>query len=156
MLMDDLEVLSKIVWKRMEQRLDRRVNTLEQERYRFFLWLMMVMEEAIEHEYPPTGRIVRRFQVKKIGDWNAEVSTEGVINKKFSTMPAINADEFIGMAAEVVNFIETLDGFIIWNRFPKDQRTVVDDFQIIVDYSSKVKKEREKEKEKEQEEAEKK
>ena len=139
--MNDMEVLSTVIWERMAQRLDRRVNELEQERYRFFIWLMMAMEEAIEHEYPPTGRIVRRFEVKVIGQRGVEVTTTAIINKSFHSRPTIDANDFVTMAAEVVNFIETLDGYLIWNRFPKDTRIKVDDFMIIVDYSSKKKKE---------------
>ncbi|MBP3255713.1 MAG: hypothetical protein J6M60_04420 [Clostridia bacterium] len=140
MNMDDLEMLSSIIWKRMQQRLNRRVDELEQERYRFFIWLMMNMEEAIEREYPPTGRIVKYFRVEKNGQRAVEVFTNFTLNNTFTSRPTIEVDEFIKMAAEVVNFIETLDGYEILNRFPKESRTEITDFQIIVDYTSRKEK----------------
>lgn len=140
MNMDDMEMFANIVWKRMQQLLDARVNPLEQERYRFFMWLMRAMEEAVELEYPHTGRIIRRFEVKKIGQRRVEVSTDYVINKTFTSLPAVESEEFLSVIAEVVNFIETLDGYIIRNRFPKDDCKKVEDFQIIVDYSSRQNK----------------
>ena len=136
MRMDDLEMLAKIVWKRKNQKLDRTINDLEQEKYRLFFWLMQMMEEQLEREYPPVGRVVRHFVVEKHGERSLHVSTTG-INKVFCTIPTVDADKFIPKVAEIVNFIEQLEGYEIMNRFPKDTRTDIKEFLLILDYRKK-------------------
>ena len=131
--MDDLEMLAKIIWRRKAQRLDRRVCDLEQERYRLFLWLMQMMDEQIEREWPPTGKVIRRFDVEKHGQRCTRVSTTG-ISPDFVTIPTVDSDEFIPVVAQVVDFIEQLEGWTTINRFPKDSRTEIREFLLVADY----------------------
>ena len=146
--MNDMETLAKLVWNRKEQLLDRRIPELEQERYRFFFWIMNKMEDAVEREDPHRGRILRRFECIKKDQRRASVITTGSINNTFTCWPTVDADEFLQMVAETINFIETIEGFGTWNRFPKDSRNKIDEFLLVLEYkSSKIKKDGEKEKE---------
>lgn len=136
MNMDDLVMLSNIVWKRKDQKLDRTVNDLEQEKYRLFFWLMHMMEDQLEREYPPVGRVERHFVVEKRGQRSVWVSTTGV-NNTFHTIPTVQADEFIPVVAKLVDFIEQLEGYEILNRFPKGSKSEIREFLLILDYRKK-------------------
>ena len=136
---DDLAMFSEVVWKRMAQLLNSAVRQREQEWNRFFLWIMTKMLEIVERAYPHEGRNVVPFKVEEKGARCVEVSCERC-KDYFRFLPGIEASEALDVISEVVNFIEVLDGYEIINRFPKDNRKRVDNFQVVVDYSKKKKK----------------
>ena len=127
---EDLRKLADVIFKRKEQKRDMKVTNQEQEFNKLFMWLMWAMQKSIERTFPPEWKLVRRFQLIEEKS-KIKVVSFGIQDEFVSDLLLDNT-EFRKVAAECVDFIGTLDHYEIYNRFPKDSHTTVDDFMIIL------------------------
>ena len=149
---DDLEVFAKLIWKRKDELLNSGITQIAQERDRLFMWIMYQIWIQVEREYPHVGRIVLPFVVEVKGEWavcikmnrpgpnktytyGIEANDEEVIYP----WPGVKSKEYVKMIAELVDFISEIEGYEVINRFPKNSRDEITDFQIACDYKKSKK-----------------
>ena len=131
---EELAKLAEIFYHRKEEVVKREISIEEQEFTRFFIWLMEKLEYEVENSDPPQGKIVKSFDVYKSSDISVTVSTNGRYSNTFISYPGLR-DPFETVAA-CIDFIETLEGFEIINRFPKDRRQKVERFMLVMKYNN--------------------